>query len=105
MQELRQLIFFILAYNLVVGAAMEMYLPFQKKMVRKLLGCFKGAAQRKVRIAWPCSGLLAPPRCCCTATAAPPPRRRLVYRCVRRCAHRLLLTLRRRVGGASWRRR
>ena len=47
MYEIWYLVVFILAYNLVVGAALEMYLPFQKKLVKRVLGCFKGCSKKR----------------------------------------------------------
>ena len=47
MYEIWYLVVFILAYNLVVGAALEMYLPFQKKLVKRLLSCFKGCSKKR----------------------------------------------------------
>ena len=48
MDELSELIFSILLLNIVVGSAVEMWLPFQKKLLIKVVGCLKGLAKRKV---------------------------------------------------------
>ena len=47
MAELQGLIFFILLFNLVVGSAMEMWLPLQKQLLVRLGGAVRGFCRRK----------------------------------------------------------